>query len=129
MLSPIKLNSSTGARAKVREFESKRISDFRPRLRITFIRLHQNTGDTSAYCIAYSGFSSICSSFTFARASRVRSVLHANTRATQTLARCKHACVRLPSHAKGRSSRLRSEQSRSATAACESVVTSVIRTH
>ena len=41
---------STGDRTKVREFESKRISDFRPRLRMIFFRLHQNTGDTSANC-------------------------------------------------------------------------------
>ena len=44
------LKTSTGDRAKVREFVSKRISDFRPRLRISFIRLRQNTGDTSANC-------------------------------------------------------------------------------
>ena len=41
---------STGTRAKVREFASKRISDFLPRLNISFIRLYQNTGDTSASC-------------------------------------------------------------------------------
>ena len=38
------------AAAKVREFESKRNSDFRPRLHIHFIRLHQNTGGTSSNC-------------------------------------------------------------------------------
>ena len=32
-----------------------------------FIRLHQNIGDTSAYCIAYSGFSSICGFLTYTR--------------------------------------------------------------
>lgn len=58
----------TGARAKVKEFESKRIWDFRPGLHISFIRLHQNTGDTSTYCIACSRYSSKRSSFTFARA-------------------------------------------------------------
>ena len=42
--------SPSGHRAKVREFESKRISDFCPRLHISFIRLHQNSGDTSADC-------------------------------------------------------------------------------
>ena len=46
---------TSGARAKVREFESKRISDFRPGLHTSLIRLHQNIGDTSAYCIKYSG--------------------------------------------------------------------------
>ena len=30
---------ATGARAKVRDFESRRISNFRPRLRMRFIRL------------------------------------------------------------------------------------------
>ena len=40
----------TGYRAKVRQLGSKRISDFRPRLHISFIILHQNTGDTSADC-------------------------------------------------------------------------------
>ena len=34
----------------MREFESKRISDFRPCLRISFVRLRQNNGDTSANC-------------------------------------------------------------------------------
>ena len=36
--------------SKRRELESKRMSDFRPCLHISFIRLHQNTGDTSANC-------------------------------------------------------------------------------
>ena len=40
----------TGDRTKVRELESKRISDFRPCLHIGFIRLQQHTGDTSANC-------------------------------------------------------------------------------
>ena len=41
---------ATGHRADVREFESKRISDFRPRLHISFVRPHRNTGDQSANC-------------------------------------------------------------------------------
>ena len=41
---------ATGARSKVTEFQSKRISDFRQRLHISFITLHQNTGVTSANC-------------------------------------------------------------------------------
>jgi hypothetical protein len=61
-----------GARAKVREFESR---EYRPGLHISFIRLHQNTGDTSAYCIAYSGYTSKLSSLTFARAPVVRATL------------------------------------------------------
>ena len=44
---------NTGNRAKVREFDSKRISDFRPRLHISFVRLHQHTGDTSANCRSF----------------------------------------------------------------------------
>ena len=36
--------------AKVRELDRKRISDFRQRLHISFIRLHKNTGDPSANC-------------------------------------------------------------------------------
>ena len=40
----------TGDRAKARELESKRISDFSPRLHISCIWLHQKTGDTSANC-------------------------------------------------------------------------------
>ena len=43
-------NRHTGDRAKVRELGSKRISDFRPRLHISFSTIHQNTGDTSANC-------------------------------------------------------------------------------
>ena len=43
-------SSTTGDRAKVREFESKRNTDFRPRFHISLIRLRQNTGDTSATC-------------------------------------------------------------------------------
>ena len=39
---------STGDHAKVRELESKSISDFRPRHHLSFIRLHQNIGDKSA---------------------------------------------------------------------------------
>ena len=35
------LNVFTGTRAKVREFESKTISNFRPRLQKTFVRLHR----------------------------------------------------------------------------------------
>ena len=46
----ISIPTPTGDRAKVREFESKRISNFRPRLHVSFIILHQNTGDTSANC-------------------------------------------------------------------------------
>ena len=38
----------TGDRAKVRAFESKRTSDFLPRLHTSFVRLHLHTGDTSA---------------------------------------------------------------------------------
>ena len=37
------LPPATGARAKVREFESKRISDFRPRLHISFISYIKTT--------------------------------------------------------------------------------------
>ena len=53
----------TGDRAKVRKFESKRISELRPRLHISFIRRHRNTGDTSANCRISSHYDSL----TFAR--------------------------------------------------------------
>ena len=46
----------TGGRAKVREFESKRNSDFRPRLHISFIRRHQNSSDTTANCSMFEPF-------------------------------------------------------------------------
>ena len=36
--------------SKVGEFEIRRIPDFSLRLHTSFIRLHQNTGDTSANC-------------------------------------------------------------------------------
>jgi len=54
----------TGHRPKVREFKSKRISDFRLRLRTSFIRLYPKTGDTLAHPIA--GFPSRYNSLTFA---------------------------------------------------------------
>ena len=50
MVSEASVRDTMGGRAKVRELESKRISDFRPRLHISFVRLHQTTGDTSANC-------------------------------------------------------------------------------
>jgi len=46
----VRTEMSTGDCAEVREYESMRISDLRPCLHIRFIRLHQNTGDTSANC-------------------------------------------------------------------------------
>ena len=41
---------ATVDRVKVRELESKRISDFRPRLHISSFDDIKNTGDTSASC-------------------------------------------------------------------------------
>ena len=34
----------------MRQFESERISDFRPRRHVSFVRLHRNSGDPSANC-------------------------------------------------------------------------------